>query len=102
MSYVTPIDPSPDYSQRVKRARGVRGLTQAQLAKLIGVSYASVNRWENGYSRPNNLSWRRILEIESSIDGDAIGDELPAVNGGLSISPDLDFSANPDAVWGPC
>ena len=99
MSSVTPIDPSPDYSQRVKRARGVRGLTQAQLAKLIGVSYASVNRWESGYSRPNNLSWRRILEIESSIDGDAIGDELPAVNGGLSISPDLDFSANPDAVW---
>ena len=99
MSSVTPIDPPLDYSQRVKRARGVRGLTQAQLAELIGVSYASVNRWENGYSRPNNLPWRRILEIERSIDGDAIGDELPAVTEGLSASPDLDFFANPDAVW---
>ena len=99
MSSVTPIDPPLDYSQRVKRARGVRGLTQAQLAELIGVSYASVNRWENGYSRPNNLPWRRILEIERSIDWDAIGDGLPAVTEGLSASPDLDFFANPDAVW---
>ena len=37
--------------------------------------------------------------LPSAIDGDAIGDELPAVTEGLSASPDLDFFANPDAVW---
>ena len=61
MSYVTPIDPPLDYPERVKSVRDLKGLTQAQLAELIGVSFASVNRWENGQSRPNSLSWRRIL-----------------------------------------
>ena len=98
MSYVTPIDPPLDYPERVKSVRDLKGLTQAQLAELIGVSFASVNRWENGQSRPNSLSWRRILEIESSIAGDD-GDTLPIVAEGLSTLQDLDFSANPDAVW---
>ena len=98
MSYVTPIDPPLDYPERVKSVRDLKGLTQTQLAELIGVSFASVNRWENGQSRPNSLSWRRILEIESSIAGDD-GDTLPIVAEGLSTLQDLDFSANPDAVW---
>ena len=98
MSYVTPIDPPLDYPGRVKSVRDLKGLTQAQLAELIGVSFASVNRWENGQSRPNSLSWRRILEIESSIAGDD-GNALPIVDEGLSTPQDLDFSANPDAVW---
>ena len=98
MSYVTPIDPPLDYPERVKSVRDLKGLTQAQLAELIGVSFASVNRWENGQSRPNSLSWRRILEIESSITGDD-GNALPIVDEGLSTPQDLDFSANPDAVW---
>ena len=86
MSYVTPIDPPLDYPERVKSVRDLKGLTQAQLAELIGVSFASVNRWENGQSRPNSLSWRRILEIESSIAGDD-GDTLPIVAEGLSTAP---------------
>ena len=102
MSSVTPIDPPLDYSQRVKRARGVRGLTQAQLAELIGVSDASVNRWENGYSRPNNLPWRRILEIERSIDGDAIGDELPAVTVRTVRIAGPGLLRQPGCCLGPC
>ena len=99
MSSPAPIDPPHDYPQRVKSARGLRGLTQTQLAELIGVSFATVNRWENGQSRPNNLSWRRILEIENQLDGDAIEEAPIAVDLGSSTPPDLDFSANPDAVW---
>ena len=99
MPSVTPTDPSPDYPQRVKKAREFMELTQAQLAELIGVSYASVNRWENGQSRPSSLSWRRILEIESLVDGDATADKLPEISEGLHTPPDLDFSANPGTVW---
>ena len=98
MSYVTPIDPPLDYPERVKSVRDLKGLTQAQLAELIGVSFASVNRWENGQSRPNSLSWRRILEIESSIAGDD-GNTLAILDEGLSQPQDLDFSGHPDAVW---
>lgn len=39
--------PPEDYARRIKSLRGVRELTQGQLAELIGVSYATVNRWEN-------------------------------------------------------
>ena len=61
----TATDLPGDYGRRIKGLRGVMGLTQSQLAELIGVSYASVNRWENGQARPNRLAWRRIVELES-------------------------------------
>jgi len=55
MSSVTSVNPPSDYSRRIKNVRSTRGLTQARFAELIGVPFASVNRWENGQSRPNNL-----------------------------------------------
>lgn len=36
------------FSEQVKQVRATLFLTQSQIAKEIGVSYASVNRWENG------------------------------------------------------
>jgi hypothetical protein len=33
-----------------------------RFAELIGVSYASVNRWENGQTCPSPLAWRKIVE----------------------------------------
>ena len=96
MPSVMPTSVPPDYSQWIKRTRQVAGLTQAQLAKLIGVSYASVNRWENGQSRPNNLAWQRIIGLELSSQPDD-GEELhPLAQVGASNS--LDFSASPEVV----
>ena len=97
MSSVISTDVPSDYSLRIKSFRGAMGLTQAQFAELIGVSYASVNRWENGQSRPNNLAWRRIVELEKQsrerVEGvQAIPDEEPAP------PPSMDFSADPNAV----
>ncbi len=84
-----------DYPRRIKSIRGLRGLTQAQFAELVGVSFASVNRWENGQSRPNNLAWRRVVELETlppEADQPA-ADEAPT-----TASPSMDFSADPEAV----
>ena len=90
-------DVPQDYSQRIRNVRQIRDLTQAQLAELIGVSFASVNRWENGQTRPNKLSWRRIVEIENAISGP---DAQPAGSEAAYSSPDyLDFSCDPDTVW---
>ena len=87
-----------DYSQRVKNARELRGETQAQFAEIIGVSYATVNRWENGQSRPNNLSWQRIIELErSSREGGMEGSEAIS-NQGHPTTAYLDFSADPTVV----
>ena len=86
-----------DYALRIKNIRGVKELTQTQFAERIGVSYASVNRWENGQSRPNNLAWQRILELEASAHEGI--DDVPAIPEARSTSPQsMDFSANPDAI----
>ena len=50
--------------ERIKRLRGRFGLTQVQFAELMGVSFASVNRWENGQSNPSALAWQRIFAAE--------------------------------------
>ena len=86
----------PDYGKRIREAREIAGLTQTQLAKLIGVSYASVNRWENGQSRPNNLAWQRITDLELSSQEESIKGSDLGVNYGSSTI--LDFSASPEVV----
>ena len=98
MSYasVTSAETPSDYALRIKSLRGVRELTQGQLAELIGVSYATVNRWENEQSRPNQLAWRRIVELESRNDQRVA--EQPAAYDVSSPPPSMDFAAGPHAV----
>jgi len=45
-------------------------VSQEDLARLIGISYATVNRWENGHSQPNKAAQLRLYDIckERSID----------------------------------
>jgi DNA-binding XRE family transcriptional regulator len=59
----------PDYSARVRAVRDHLQVTQTQLAKQIGVSFATVNRWENGQSRPTRLAWQQILDLENGNPG---------------------------------
>jgi DNA-binding transcriptional regulator YiaG len=47
---------------RIRALRATLGLTQERLVVLLGVSFASVNRWEKGKSRPSALTWRKIVE----------------------------------------
>jgi len=37
--------------------------SQEDLARMIGISYATVNRWENGHSQPNKASQLRLYDI---------------------------------------
>ena len=53
-----------DFPGRIKRLRDKLGITQMRLAELMGVSFASVNRWENGQSRPSALAWQQITRAE--------------------------------------
>ena len=45
-----------DYPQKIKLYREKEFLSQSDLAKLIGVSFVTVNRWERGHylSRRDN------------------------------------------------
>jgi DNA-binding transcriptional regulator YiaG len=47
---------NPDYPAMVKEVRRQLALSQEDLARELGVSYATVNRWENGQSKPSKLA----------------------------------------------
>jgi len=47
---------NPDYPATVKEVRRQLALSQEDLARELGVSYATVNRWENGQSKPSKLA----------------------------------------------
>ena len=49
-------------------------LSQEDLAKLIGISFATVNRWENGHSVPNTAAQLRLYDIckDRNIDLESI------------------------------
>lgn len=59
-----------DFSVLVKALRDKRGLTQEQLAREIGVSFSTVNVWENGRRKPQPYLAKRLLEMadEAGLD----------------------------------
>jgi len=46
----------------VRETRQRLGLTQEQFALKLGVSYQSVNRWENGRTKPQPLAMQQIKQ----------------------------------------
>ncbi|MEI8190350.1 MAG: helix-turn-helix domain-containing protein, partial [candidate division NC10 bacterium] len=85
--------PTEDYPDRVKRLRGRLGLTQQALAQRLGVSFATVNRWENGQTRPSQLSWNQLRQLDSGVV-----DVLPPRSDEKKPPPTLDFTADPNVV----
>ncbi len=59
-----------DYASAIINIRIKLNLSQAALAELLGVSYTSVNRWENGKYAPTKIIKKKIelLCQENDID----------------------------------
>lgn len=64
---------------RIRKFRELRGLSQKELADLIGVSNSRVSNWEQGINRPNadiisdlckalDVSPSELLDIQISTD----------------------------------
>jgi DNA-binding transcriptional regulator YiaG len=49
-----------DFGAQVKELRERLNLTQEAMAETLGVSFATVNRWENGWTAPSKLALRQI------------------------------------------
>ncbi len=49
-----------NFPERVKDIRRQLGLSQEELAHALGVSFATVNRWENGKTSPSKLARRQM------------------------------------------
>lgn len=52
-----------DYADAILKLRAYLNISQEEFAKLLGVSFASVNRWENGIHEPTKLAKVRILQL---------------------------------------
>lgn len=52
-----------NYGILIKSIRDKLLLTQTELAEKLGVSFASVNRWENGRTEPTIKAKRKIKEL---------------------------------------
>ena len=48
------------FSEDIKRIRRKAFLTQEDFAKEIGVSFATLNRWETGKAKPNLKTMKLI------------------------------------------
>ncbi len=53
-------------AEEIKKLREKFGLTQGGLAKKIGASRVSVNNWENGKTRPNNMAKRSLAQLDGA------------------------------------
>jgi superfamily II DNA or RNA helicase/DNA-binding XRE family transcriptional regulator len=88
-----------DFAERIRRLRGDLGLTQIALAAQLGVSFATVNRWENGQTRPSPLSWTQIVKLAADrTPGKPTESADELGRSGEAGTPLLDFTAHPEVV----
>lgn len=52
-----------DYGKTIKTLREKMTLTQMEFAEVLGVSFASVNRWEAGKHEPTMKTKRKLKAL---------------------------------------
>ena len=48
------------FAVKIEKVRSMLNLSQERLAKELGVSFATVNRWEKGHSEPSYLALEKF------------------------------------------
>lgn len=51
---------------KIREIRVEMGLTQEQFAAKLGVSFPSVNRWENQKANPSPLAYQKLQKLFST------------------------------------
>nr|WP_288914950.1 type I restriction-modification system subunit M N-terminal domain-containing protein [uncultured Pseudomonas sp.] len=75
-----------DIPTLLRAARSALNLTQEQLADRLGVSFATVNRWEGGGNKPQRAAMEAILALanDAGVDG---GDGLLSAETVAQVTP---------------
>lgn len=58
----------PNIPALVRELRERLRLTQEQFAQKVGVTYSTVNHWENGKRTPQPYLVKRLLELKADLD----------------------------------
>lgn len=86
------MSPTPNYPRFLRALRARCGLTQEKLAVRLGVTFPTINRWENGRAAPSPLALRQIAGMVAEMGpeaADLLQDlpeqpaTLPASRGGI-------------------
>jgi putative transcriptional regulator len=59
-----------DIPRLVRELRKRTGLTQEKFAAKLGVTFPTINRWENGRAKPSPLAVQRIEELLGNMGDD--------------------------------
>ncbi len=60
-------DDSEFNNERIRRLRQELNMTQESFAHEIGVTFATVNRWENGRTIPNKVAQKVLRLLEKKL-----------------------------------
>ncbi len=70
-----------NFPETVKEVRRQLALSQEELAHALGVSFATVNRWENGKTIPPKLAQRQFEQF--------CKEKFTTTPGGARVSPSI-------------
>ncbi len=62
------------FSEQVKQVRALLNFSQDKLAKMLGVSFSTINRWENSKNEPSKLAKKSFYDFceDNFIDVDEL------------------------------
>lgn len=64
------------FSEVIKEIRKELGFTQEELARILYVSFSTINRWENGRCVPQKLAIAHLIDVckHNEIDDNLIAE----------------------------
>lgn len=92
--------PGDNNAEGIKHLRVEIGLPQQALAERIGVSFATVNPWENQQTKPSRLYWNELQKLEMCVAEDPRQEDSSPYDKPVKMPPSsiLDFTAKSDIV----
>ncbi|PSB03210.1 transcriptional regulator [Merismopedia glauca CCAP 1448/3] len=57
----------PEVGKLIRKLRQLTQLNQSQFAAVLGVSFGTINRWENGHMQPSSLALRQIRSLAEAL-----------------------------------
>lgn len=83
-----------DLGKKIRAHRDELGLTQAELADKLGLTYSSVSQWESGRATPRTPILRQLAELFGTTVADLMGEDATetAISGTSRMVPLLGFA----------